>query len=395
MKTPAHRLRIITGARSTIAALLLLSTLNPHLSTSAQAQGGSLTPPAGAPGPTMKTLDQVEARTPAVAGAPGVSILPSGTIVLAQSRSYYLTYNVGVSQAGAHGIHIQASNVTLDLNGFGIYSVGNAVLGNAIEIGANVNVHIRNGSIVSGSTYDYVTGVVTKLGFAFGINATGRPVSVKDLTIQGTRDTAIKLNAVTGALVSDCTVIVSGNGGIKAGSIRDCQADFCLGDAIHGRIVTNCDGLSIGTGGGVIADAIVANCNGVANGSSATWGVHGAYVVHNCHGYSPNGAGVSGISISNSYGESLASTGIDGETVVNSYGDSLDGNGLVAATATNSMGYYRGNAGTAKGMLIDGTASFCRGFANAGANSIQAPIAIGCTSINGPISSASKHLGTP
>jgi len=41
--------------------LALLSTLNPQLST-VFAQG-SLTPP-GAPAPMMKSLDQIEARTP-------------------------------------------------------------------------------------------------------------------------------------------------------------------------------------------------------------------------------------------------------------------------------------------------------------------------------------------
>ena len=44
-------------------------------------QGGSLTPPPGSPAPTMKSLDQVEARTPLVEGATGVSIIPgSGNI---------------------------------------------------------------------------------------------------------------------------------------------------------------------------------------------------------------------------------------------------------------------------------------------------------------------------
>ena len=67
---------------------------------------GSLTPP-GAPGETMKTLAQVEPRTP-------ISSLP---YTISEPGSYYVTGNL--SSTGS-GIVIQASGVTVDLMGFSV-----------------------------------------------------------------------------------------------------------------------------------------------------------------------------------------------------------------------------------------------------------------------------------
>src|SRR5438445_10077681 len=79
---------------------------------------GPLTPP-GAPAPTMKTLDQIEPRTP-------ISSVP---FTISQAGSYYLTKNL-TGTASQDGITIAADNVTLDLMGFslnGIASSGNGV----------------------------------------------------------------------------------------------------------------------------------------------------------------------------------------------------------------------------------------------------------------------------
>jgi hypothetical protein len=51
-------------------------------------QGGPLTPPPGAPGPAMKSLDVMELRIPLVAGAPGITIAGSGTIAIGLPGSY-------------------------------------------------------------------------------------------------------------------------------------------------------------------------------------------------------------------------------------------------------------------------------------------------------------------
>ena len=79
-----------------------------------RAYGGPLDPP-GAPGPTMKTLQQVEPRTP-------ISQPASFPIQINASGSYYLTENItGVPGQMAS---INASNVTIDLNGFTLYGGG-------------------------------------------------------------------------------------------------------------------------------------------------------------------------------------------------------------------------------------------------------------------------------
>ena len=90
-----------------VAALALLSSFILH-PPPLPAQG-SLTPP-GAPAATMKSLDQVEARTPIL----------SAPFTITNSGSYYLTANLTVSINC--GITILASGVTLDLNGFTISS---------------------------------------------------------------------------------------------------------------------------------------------------------------------------------------------------------------------------------------------------------------------------------
>lgn len=90
----------------------------------------------------MKSLDQIEPRTPLVSGAPGVSMSGSGSITVSQPGSYYLTGNHSVSSGV--GISVSAANVTLDLGGFTIDSNNS---GTTAIISSQNNVIIRNGII--------------------------------------------------------------------------------------------------------------------------------------------------------------------------------------------------------------------------------------------------------
>ncbi len=120
-----------------VASLALaLAILNPQLST-VFAQG-SLTPP-GAPAPTMKTLAQIEARTP-------ISYLP---FVISQPGSYYLTTNL-TDTAGTNGIIVEADNVSIDLCGFVLAGSGGFSLSSSgLSTGfvTRNNLEVRNGTV--------------------------------------------------------------------------------------------------------------------------------------------------------------------------------------------------------------------------------------------------------
>src|SRR5262245_11395448 len=167
MKTNAQH--VLARAALTLA---LLSTLNPQFST-AFAQG-SLTPP-GAPAPMMKTLAQIEPRTP----------ISSAPFTISQPGSYYLTRNITVSSGNA--ITIATNGVTLDLNGFTIRSTAGSATNAAILLNSGLrNVAIANGFIESGVTNN--GGVYNGRGFSSGITYTGSPparVSVSGVSVSG------------------------------------------------------------------------------------------------------------------------------------------------------------------------------------------------------------------
>jgi len=318
-----------------------------------QAQG-NLTPP-GAPAPTMKTLQQIEPRTPLESGSPGVSIDPSGTIVISQSGSYYLTENLTVSSG--NGITINASGITVDLRGFTIRSTLADSASSGIRINA-ARVSIYNGNIESGTTYDGGAGgdQFTGPGFDYGIYASSSSaytgIRIRDITVSGCDLHGIYI-ASGDSLVESCTVRIVGGTGIKAGIVNNCTANYCGSIAIDGTSsVSDCRGGSQGDDG--IRAWTVANSYGTTWSSATTAeGIYASKTVQNSYGMSAGGDGIhSEGTVADSYGITYATTtGAEGiyaaKTVQNSYGESSGGDGI------HSGGAVADSYGITTSTLID------------------------------------------
>ncbi len=174
-------------ARLLAPVLALLSCFG--LQTSSFAQG-NLTPP-GAPGPTMKSLDQIEPRTPVdAAHTPGNA---GAEFIISQPGSYYLATNLfGVN--GKDGIYIITNNVTLDLNGFTYFGASGAPNGGIFMPNSSVtSVTVRNG-MISGWTN------------ISAVNCLGRNVIFEHLSVSSNGSGVF---CAGGALIKDC--LFSGN----------------------------------------------------------------------------------------------------------------------------------------------------------------------------------------
>lgn len=359
------------------ACLLLLSIINSQLST-VFAQG-SLTPP-GAPAPTMKTLDQIESRTP-------ISALP---YTISMPGSYYVTTNLLV--AVNNGIVIAANNVTLDLNGFTISSVQNpATIGKAIALGSGsgpvANITIRNGFITGGVTNNGAT--FGGSGFAYGIFQFGGQspanVHVSNVTVSGCLYVGIHLGS-SNTVVESCIVNTAGTYGIYAQSISGSTAMNCGSYGIYATdTASDCSGMGVINGTGVYA-VLANNCRGTGSGSGS--GVS-ATVANNCHGTALNtGSGLACNVANNSYGTSGSGLGIGATTALNCYGSSgaQSSYGIFGTSAQNC---YGSSSSTGIGIYETSSAIGCFG-SSSGDTGLYAFIANSCHG-TGPTPLNSTH----
>jgi hypothetical protein len=402
-------------------ALILLPAFDSQIST-CFAQG-SLTPP-GAPAPTMKTLQQIEPRTP-ISSAP-VSILNSG--------SYYLTDNLDVSFGDA--IFISANNVTIDLNGFTIrcFDSTDGSVGIRIDTSPFVEFHditILNGHLV-GYGLIYSGGVYSGSGFGYGIYSAGAPrnVRIAGVTVSGCLNDGIRLN-LNSSSVELCVVTTVGGNGIYAGTVSKCAAYQCgingifastvsdsygsspSGYGISAQVANNCYATSTnGTGmyiqrtanncygeslngalsGSGIFTAAANNCYGYAYGSG--YGIYAFESANNCSGISgTSGEGLVAPLAMNCSGYSQSTRGLDALNAENCYGQSSSGTGLYAYCAISCFGYSQTSYGvdtlrlvsTSYGAsnngiglrCINGVATGCYGY-SALSVGLNAYIANGC-----------------
>jgi hypothetical protein len=327
---------------------------------------GSLTPP-GPPAPTMKSLDQIEARMP-------ISSLP---FTISISGSYYLTQNLSVSSGDA--ITINVSGATLDLNGFTITSTASSATGTAIMIGSGLrNITIVNGFVDSGVTQS--GGSFSGSGFANGISFSGTSpanVRVSGVSVAGCLGEGIFLlgsGADNSNVVESCTVRTVLGHGIVASTVRSSAAFECGNTAIAGFVVSDSRGATIFSQDGVNAGATAQNCYGTSRSGNGV----SAGSAENCNGVSTDGPGIQA---------SFAAT--------NCYGTSTNGVGLISfGSATNCYGQT--NSAFVPAMNVTAVASYCLGKNTGGGPAITTCIAVACASSGGAVNaSCSKWLGTP
>lgn len=286
---------------------------------------GSLTPPAGSPAPVMKTLDQIEARTPLVAGQPGVSVAVSGTITITNSGSYYLTQNLVISNVNTTAIDLSTNNVTLDLNGFSILNTNTASSNvSCIRIygGPGQNVTIRNGIIRGGGTTT-VSGITVYQG-SFG----GTVVEdVHCYNLYG----GIRLNSYgTRNIARNCSVQSIGDVGIDADVVIGCTAISTGDHAIWAHVVSDSRGHSTGSGNGIMGRDVSGFQESVVNNSSGrSSGGYGIYAnsVANSYGYSGAGIGLRALTANNCSAYRFQGTAIQATIA----------NGCIAVQGTNNI----------------------------------------------------------
>lgn len=204
--------------------------------------GGDLDPPPGAVGPTMKTLDEVEARIAINAtNTPGDDYY---SYRLDAPGSYYLTANL-IGEAGKTGIRA-VEGVTIDLNGYTLVGVGSQSGTRAIEFIDGEGV-IRNGWV---------------RGWQWGVYASGGgPYGEDEVIVDGLQihDCANGIHVGPGARISDCVLVGSRESGIYYG-IR-CDDD---------SLVERCTVRDFHAAGILLADQCVCSQSVV---SDCGWGI--------------------------------------------------------------------------------------------------------------------------
>jgi parallel beta-helix repeat protein len=264
---------------STCKVLSILAVSGAMFAGRASAQG-SLTPPAGAPAPTMRTLQQVEPRTP-------IAALP---FTITAPGAYYLTTNL-TSSGG--GISIDADGVTLDLMGFTLSgNNGGGYYGVALGAGG---VPVNNGVVRNGYIRNFGDGLL--------ISAC-QSVRVEQITLYSNKNSGIMLSASSSKecannVIRDCMidgngsfggVLIYGNGGFCRGNtFADCivvgnngtgiYLNGYSGGACNGNIIRNCtinDNVSYGIyltsgAGGQCEGNLLADCTLSRNGSRGIW----------------------------------------------------------------------------------------------------------------------------
>ncbi len=309
---------------------------------------GPLAPP-GAPAPLMRTLSQIEARTPI--GVPDA--VTTATIDILQPGSYVLTGPVAVAAGTA--ISIKADFVTLDLNGFLISSTASPAAGSGVEIfGVRKHVTVKNGNIAGGVTYTNGSQITfSGPGFTHGVfvaDSATKLVRVIDVSVSGVAGHGIYAGFNT-STAERCSVDTALTAGISAVTVSNSNASGIGGAAIEAHTASDCTGISLNGPG--VSSRVATNCHGT--GVAAPGVV--ATTVSNCVGVSETYRGISASNVANSNGYSNAGKGIVAETTLASTGRSTEDRGIDSKVTSGSFGTSTDSSGIVGDVAVGSSAA--------------------------------------
>jgi hypothetical protein len=320
MRHISHEIKTGTLSLTTAAMLVALA--------GETARAGDLTPPPGAPSPTMKTLDEVEPRVPVQSLSGNASYL----YVIDQPGSYYLTGNI-TAVSGKSGILIKAHNVTVDLSGFALLGLDELSKGISDDLGTLwKNITVKNGTI---RDWGY--------GIYFGAVDTGRIDSVflHSNNVQG-----LYWFSPEEGIVTNCVADSNSGAGF----------DLALASVV-GSTAANNGGAGFDTVSCVVVDCV--SRNNAANGIDVDWGV-----ASNCQVHGNGASGIDGYSAvissctagnNNDHGISVTRGRVSNCTAIENYGQGI-------TTTNNSLIY--GNVCATNGFSGDGAGIYASGTEN-------------------------------
>jgi len=296
---------------------------------------GDLFPP-GPPGPTMKTLAQVEPRIP-------ITNVP---LDIDAPGSYYFTTNLVSS---SYGLRIRADRVVVDMEGFSLSGSGTGVTF-GIEIYGSLTSPRRYVTVKNGTIEEFNLGVYG--GYVEGC-------SLEDLVVQSNQTQGIWIHG-RGNRVVNCGVAYNNDDGIRISP---------GGEESSANIIRQC--MVCGNGTNVAAAGIL--LEGTAGGSCSANRVVDCLVVGNSGpGIKLNGyAGRCDGNLVR--GCSLVDNG--GTAIVLNYavGNRIEANHITATTTDVTVGAISSLAGT-NNFIFANTAAGCPAGMSLSSNDVYGPV---------------------